>query len=411
MGNDGKNGVGMNIGTFQKDNLLDRRTWVEGPPHLGQSRVAVEPADAERVAQAWSNLDQQLRGFEATDALLEALTGQVSQRTLYALQAQLTPKMTSLLSKQARQGQARVILTFAGQAQSYFDDLERLYELPNPRRIILAGAEALQKEVEETAGLQGLHPFGFNLKRWIETPDTRPSAARLSDAVISQPLIFVTQIAQLVALERLGFHLERISEWAVATTGHSQGILPALVAAEAHSLDSLTTRAAQICRYLVWQGIYMQTSYGRPAGVDTPMVAVTGQSRSEVQAALTGLKAVIGLANAPRRFVISGQPASLEQAVARLQKRSKAEFSAFEKGLRERPHALGIEWLAVSAPYHSPAMADALPKMQARAEQFGLQPAPSVLKCPCSGSRQALFGRAKTYANLNRFTQSNGLRP
>ena len=276
MGNDGKNGVGMSMTTLQKDSILERRTWVEGPAHLGQSRVAVDPTDAERVAQEWTNLDQQLRGPDATEALLEALTGQVSQRTLYALQAQLTPKMTSLLSKQARKGQARVILTFAGQAQSYFDDLERLYELPNPRRVILACAEALQHEVEQAAGLQGLHPFGFDLRQWIETPETRPTAARLSDAVISQPLIFVTQIAQLVALERLGFHLERISEWAVATTGHSQGILPALVAAEAHSLDSLTTRAAQICRYLVWQGIYMQMSYGRPAGADTPMVAVTG---------------------------------------------------------------------------------------------------------------------------------------
>ena len=45
------------------------------------------------------------------------------------------------------------------------------------------------------------------------------------------------------------------------------------------------------------------------------MVAVIGQSRVEIEQALSGLDAVIGLANSPRRFVISGQPDALEQAV------------------------------------------------------------------------------------------------
>ena len=87
-----------------------------------------------------------------------------------------------------------------------------------------------------------------------------------------------------------------------------------------------------MARYLVWQGIYMQASYGRAAGADTPMAAVTGQTRQEVEAALKGLEAVIGLTNAPRRFVISGQPDALKTAVERLRARSKAEHDSFDAG-------------------------------------------------------------------------------
>jgi malonyl CoA-acyl carrier protein transacylase len=112
------------------------------------------------------------------------------------------------------------------------------------------------------------------------------------------------------------------------------------------------------------------------------MVAVTGQTEAEVKHALAGLEAVIGLANSPRRFVMSGQPEALETAVMRLQGRSKAEHDAFEKGLTARPRKLGIEWLSVSAPYHSPAMGAALPQMQDRARQLGFTPDPSALRIP-----------------------------
>ena len=100
----------------------------------------------------------------------------------------------------------------------------------------------------------------------------------LANGVTSQPLIFIAQIAQLAALERFGFSTETIEEWAVASTGHSQGIVTAIIAAEAHTLDSLTLRAAQV-RYPVWQGIAMQSVYGRGQLEHAPMVAISGQTQ------------------------------------------------------------------------------------------------------------------------------------
>ena len=257
-------------------------------------------------------------------------------------------------------------------AQSYFDDLN-VVEIPNARRLIRICADALKNEVDGRAAFEGYHPHGLDLVRWIEDPSSRPAPVVLSESVISQPLIFVAQCAQFVSLERLGFASENIADWAVATTGHSQGILTAMLAAEGHRFEPLAERAAKIACYLVWQGIHMQASYGRAPGHDRPMVAITGQTREEIESALDGVEAVISLANAPRRYVLSGHPSELERAVDRLTVRSKAEHAAFDKGQAPRPRPLGVEWLAVSAPFHSPAMADALPLMHESMRRFAFE--------------------------------------
>ena len=56
---------------------------------------------------------------------------------------------TSLLAHSARSGRARIVLSFAGQAQTYFEDLERLYEVPSARRVIEACAEAVADELAQ----------------------------------------------------------------------------------------------------------------------------------------------------------------------------------------------------------------------------------------------------------------------
>ena len=112
------------------------------------------------------------------------------------------------------------------------------------------------------------------------------------------------------------------------------------------------------------------------------MVAITGQTREEIESALDGVEAVISLANAPRRYVLSGHPSELERAVDRLTVRSKAEHAAFDKGQAPRPRPLGVEWLAVSAPFHSPAMADALPLMHESMRRFAFETRPQDLVVP-----------------------------
>ena len=282
------------------ENNLDhspRRVWIEGPEQLGRPRLLVPADDVSTVESAWKRISE-TEPSDSGRALLAEVRGEVSEDTLRAIRGQLLSYGTSALAHQAREGKARILLTFAGQAQTYFDDLVRLYEVPSARKVIEVCGAALQEELAQGAGLEGLHPQGLNLVDWLKNPNSRPPQDSLKDSAVSQPLIFIAQAAQLAAMERYGFAPESIADWAVATTGHSQGIMAALLAAEAHGPTTLANRAADMARYMLWQGIHMQTSWGRTGASEFPMVAVTGMPRSRVELACEGLEATIALTNA-----------------------------------------------------------------------------------------------------------------
>ncbi|MEE2788219.1 MAG: fatty acid synthase subunit beta domain-containing protein, partial [Myxococcota bacterium] len=372
----------MSNGNIQRDSYSEQRTWVEGPERLGRPRLLIKNEDVHAVRQAFEDLSGPSDAHRVATQLLEALNGQVLPTTLYAIRAQLMAPGTTPLAHQAYTGQARVVLSFAGQALSYFEDLERLYEVPAARRIIEVCSAALLDELESGARLEGYHPNGLDLVGWLTDPHRRPDDQTLSSGPISQPLIFVTQVAQLAAMERFGFAPEKIADWAVGVTGHSQGIVTAMIAAEAHGLDALAQRAAQMARCLVWQGIAMQAAYARAGDTGAGMVAITGQTRREVDDARTGLAVNISLINAPRRFVLSGLPDDLKRVVKRLERRSAKEHAGFDKGLTGRPRPLGVEWLSVSAPFHSEVMRPSIPAIEDAYERLQIDFKPERLRLP-----------------------------
>ena len=362
---------------------LDKpRVWVEGPQALGRPRVLVPEHDADAVRAAWSDLGRAAEAGEPPRSIIDALQGKVSQPTLEAIGLVMAPGAHGILAEHAQSGEATVVLTFAGQSQTYLEDLDALYAYPAPRRLIEACAHALQAELASGAALHGLHPYGLDLIRWLEDAETRPPATALASSQISQPLIFIAQAARLVHLERFGFAPENIDAWCACTTGHSQGIMPAMLAAEGLAPTQLIERACVMTRYLLWQGIHMQIAWGRTSGEYAPMVAVTGQTREEVLAFADDLEVTLSLTNAPRRFVFSGIPSDLAQLVQRIKARSDAEHEAFADGKRARPRPLGIEWLGVSAPFHSRSMAPAVAPLQEIAETFAVWPDPHALKVP-----------------------------
>ena len=167
------------------------RSWVEGPEFLGRPRLHIRSEDADAVRDAWKNIGDTQLGADATRALLAELQGQVTAGTLHAIRAQMLSSGTSLLAHAARSGRARIVLSFAGQAQTYFEDLERLYEVPSARRVIEACAEAVADELAQGARLEGLHPYGIDLISWLNDPTTRPPQSVLANGVTSQPLIFI----------------------------------------------------------------------------------------------------------------------------------------------------------------------------------------------------------------------------
>ena len=182
----------MSNGNMQRDSFSERRTWVEGPEHIGRPRLLIKSEDASAVREALQNLAGDGHSQHVVEGLIEALSGQVSSTTIYAIRAQMTTPGTTLLAHRACTGQARVVLSFAGQALTYFDDLERLYEIPASRRIIEACSAAILDELESGARLEGYHPRGIDLVGWLTDQTTRPDDQTLSSGPILLPLIFVT---------------------------------------------------------------------------------------------------------------------------------------------------------------------------------------------------------------------------
>ncbi len=356
-----------------KDTMsADRHIWLESPAHLGRVRLLVPEDEAPVVRDA-------CREAGSMGELLTQLEARVSPPTLRAITERFEGGVDlraplPALASMARRGEARLLLTFAGQGQSYMDDLVTLYaEDPDARDVICACADALADELAQGAALHGLHPFGIELRAWIADPASRPPAELADGLAHSLPLTLVCQAARLATLARYGLSPEAIGEWCVATTGHSQGLLAAMLAAEACTSAELPARAAAYARYGLWEGIRMQAAYGHSGRGATPMVAVTGLTLEELEAALDP-GATVALINAPRRFVLSGSTEALERTTRRLERIAEAATQAHSEGRREMPRTPTLEWLPISIPAHSPALEDAVEPLRADVRRLALAP-------------------------------------
>ncbi len=282
-----------------------------------------------------------------------------------------------------RQGRARIALSFGGQAQAWWEDLAALHQESRDARLLIEHcAVALQDELGRGLGLLGLHPWGLDLQRWLRDGESRPDDQALTSSAISQPAIFVTQAARLAALGSAGLEPRRIATWAVAVTGHSQGIMAAALAAEGLASSALRRRAGCLARYMAWQGARMQVAWGRQRNGKAPMVAVSGLDVGWLEAALRDREdLVLALVNGPRRAVLSGEPEALGVFLRWLRTELDQQRAAFEAGEGAPAPQVELQDLPVGAPFHSPAMAPALELLRADAERLGatLDPARLVL--------------------------------
>jgi fatty acid synthase subunit beta, fungi type len=278
----------------------------------------------------------------------------------------------------AEKGDAHFFIQFSGQAGSYIDDLKQLYaKYPAIRGIIELAAHTIDEEMKHAeVKVSGLYHFGFNLLQWITDDSKSPKPSYFASSVISQPLIFLTQIVQFQVVKEYG-QAKDILNYTRGLTGHSQGIMAAILVAMDLEGDEYADAFGKMVRFLFWQGLRMQKSY--PAaelpssmldechkndwGKPTPMAAVNGLLVSELQAILDVLnqdlaeheQVSISLENTFKRLVVCGSPKGLvilRRAISMLEKKN-------EKKLIKHS---GIQWefLAVTAPYHTKHMADGL---------------------------------------------------
>lgn len=297
-----------------------------------------------------------------------------------------SPSVTSNLLQRLARGEGRAALTFAGQGLGVLDELAGLWRShPNVRPILQAAELRFQRWMDERElRWSGAYTRGVPLCRWLTDEASRPDAAYTQSTALSNPLIFLAQMCRYLALYEEGLGQLFEARALTGVTGHSQGIMPALLVAESPGGKVKTDRLLQYLDYMIWQGLTMTLSYrGTPRdGANTCMAAVSGPDRADLQVALDRLNAALPeaerlyltLENTRTRNVVSGAPASLGRLKAALEARVGADAAARKEGrLGGRPFTFSWEALDVGGPFHSAYMAPGLAHMREAVANLGFK--------------------------------------
>jgi 3-oxoacyl-ACP reductase-like protein/enoyl reductase-like protein/acyl dehydratase len=302
-----------------------------------------------------------------------------------------TPTGETLLDLLGK-GSGKACITFAGQGIAYLDELKELYGRGGRVEALVSAAtsELERLQSEQIFRWSGLYDGGVDLLDWIDGKE--PSLAYLASSAISQPLIFLTQVCQFVANYEDGLKAVFEAQGIVSLTGHSQGMLPALLIAESSTGEVNTDRFLNYFQYMAWQGLFMAQSarrasakWGEEGGVTseaTPMAAISGLEVERLQALVTKVnenlaadrQLVVSLQNTRSRNVVSGPPQSLIELQKTLESRGKKEAALKKAGrFAGTPLQANWEYLGVSAPFHSPHMQGGFDELKEVLEQIGFQ--------------------------------------
>lgn len=258
----------------------------------------------------------------------------------------------------AGQGKARFFLQFGGQAAGYIEELREVYRsFPLIHPLIQSADQLLQGEMRHPEAIRsGLFSQGLSPLEWIQKAETTPPPAYLSRSSISQSLIFLTQIAHFAVLTHYGADERTVLRYTSGTTGHSQGIMSAVLIALGHSGEKFQETFLKFLKYFFWQSIRMQQSCPEidlPAdlilrsrelgfGTPSPMASLVGLDSKELSLPPS---VTLSLKNGWKRLVLAGPAERLFEVAFELKKSGKK---------------ITWEFLPVSGPYHSPHMVEGL---------------------------------------------------
>lgn len=294
------------------------------------------------------------------------------------------------------EGRQTAAITFAGQGAWDLDSFALWYRKnPTVRKFVDAAAVRLEEVLQERElRWSGRYEQGFDIKSWLLEPSSRPSASYLRASSVSQPLIFMNQIACYQSMWEEGLKQAFSAGSIRSTTGHSQGIMPAMLVGESQSGELSLERYLDYLVYMCWQGWWMAQSYEEIAppakpGEATCMAAVSGLSSGELQIAVGLLNehlpeltpVTISLSNTRLRHVLSGTPESLERLRQGLEQRATKEAKRKKEGRwGGKPLSFVWEYLQVTVAFHSPFMQQGLEQMRERVALMGFKIPTSALQ-------------------------------
>ncbi|RHY21186.1 hypothetical protein DYB25_011162, partial [Aphanomyces astaci] len=287
-------------------------------------------------------------------------------------------------------------IQFGGQGNDYMDELSRaVLSSASARQFVQLAQSILEAEANGTP-YSCLHPF-----LWSQDPTSRPSRSTLMAAPVSYPLVFLTQVATYLAfVEANGWSHEAFLRRLRGATGHSQGVVAAVLLASATTSTELITLGLQYLRLMFWHGVRAQTvfdsfgSSGNKPAAATPMLHVRGLPESTVRSCVDAFNTRLGgdlvqvsLVNDPVAVVVTGLSQSL------------GVFHATLDG-QEHVDPIRLDFLSVSCAFHSSLLAQAQSLVEADAARLHLAVRGNALNCP-------VIGTTAKAINLQSYGESN----
>ncbi|KAI9803150.1 MAG: beta subunit of fatty acid synthetase [Piccolia ochrophora] len=292
----------------------------------------------------------------------------------------------SALFRAASDEEATLYAVFGGQGniEEYFDELRELYNTYTPfvHDFIVSGAELLLS-LSRDQRTDKLYSKGLDVMRWLRNRDAQPDTDYLVSAPVSLPIIGLVQLAHYsITCKVLGRTPGDIRDRFSGATGHSQGVVTAAAIAAADSWESFQKVAMDALTILFWIGSRSQQTYPRTSlapsvlqdsvdngeGTPTPMLSVRDLSQKTLQEHIDATNhhlpqdrhIGISLVNSARNLVITGPPISLYGLNLRLRKvKAPTGLDQTRIPFTERKVRFVNRFLPISAPFHSPYLAEA----------------------------------------------------
>lgn len=306
----------------------------------------------------------------------------------------------SALLEAAATGSKQLHLIFGGQGAANpacFTELRSLVSTYSPLLTpLLSIASAELSTLSRDPSTHGFYSGReIDLPTWLADESAVPDSAFLASAAVSFPLIGLVGLAHYaVTCRALAKTPGELRSLLRGVTGHSQGLVIAAAVAQCSTWDEFHAAARDAVRLLFWLGFESHAAAPRSAlsaadvqdsvdaGEGRPgmMLSVRGLRRAEVEALVARCNAdlpaearvYVALRNTAENFTLSGPARSLRGVCLRV--RTIAAEDGVDQArvpFRKRKKVVRASFLPISAPFHSPYLADAAVKVKERMREGG----------------------------------------
>ncbi|ETV91506.1 hypothetical protein H310_13902 [Aphanomyces invadans] len=283
------------------------------------------------------------------------------------------------------------LIHFGGQGSDYLDQLTHLVTSFQTVRNLVGQAQAIFEQIDVTKHTR-IEPL-----LWATEPASRPSRSALLHACVSYPLVFLTQLATYMAfLESMEVTHDELLPRIRGGTGHSQGVVAAVLVATATTHSDLEDLGLQFMQLMYHHGCRAQAAFdsveeGHRANkvgnvVPTPMLLIRGWTESTLSSFVFDFNdhtmnyhapVQISLVNDATSIAVTGHPMALQRLHAALEGKVHSHHPI---------DSFRLEFLPVSCPFHNEMLSDAQSAIEADATRLGLVIPGNALHFPVIGT-------------------------